>query len=141
MAAEDRSKETTAAVVKGTGIDDFEDFDSFLETVLSDCDEPGTAAVAQAAAKPSGSNPEKGHDQQDAKGQEGMNGDDPQGFAPGSGGIVNVPLTAADMESTCTTDTDSDDHHSSNSLHESDSFFPLPLPTTSSSSVSLAVGG
>ncbi|CAM9600232.1 unnamed protein product [Ectocarpus sp. 6 AP-2014] len=140
-AVEDRGKETTAAVAEGTGIDDFDDFDSFLETVLSDCDEPGTAAVAQAAVKPSGSNPEKGHGQQDAKGQEGVNGDDPQGFAPGSGGIVNVPLTAADMESTCTTDTDSDDHHSSNSLHESDSFFPLPLPTASSSSASLAVGG
>lgn len=105
-AAEDRSKETTAAVAEGTGIDDFDDFDSFLETVLSDCDEPGTAAVAQAAAvKPSSSNPEKGHDQQDARGQEGVNGEYPKDFEPGSGGIANVPLTAADMESTCTTGT------------------------------------
>lgn len=106
-AAEDRSKETTAAVTEGTSIDDYDDFDSFLETVLSDCDEPGTTAVAPAAAavKSSGSNPEESHDQRDVKSQEGVHGDDPKGFAPGSGGIVNVPLTADDMESTCTTGT------------------------------------
>lgn len=105
-ATDGRSKETTAAVAEGTSIDDYDDFDSFLETVLSDCDEPGTAAVAPAAAvKPSGSNPEEGHDHQDVKGQDGVTGGDPKGFAPGRGEAVNVPLTAADMESTCTTGT------------------------------------
>ncbi|CAM9767658.1 unnamed protein product, partial [Ectocarpus fasciculatus] len=142
-AADGRSKETTATVAEGTSIDDYDDFDSFLETVLSDCDKPGTAAVAPAAAvKPSGSNPEEGHDHQDVKGKDGVNGGDPKGIAPGRGETaVNVPLTAADMESTCTSDTDSDDHQSTNTLHEADSFSPLPLPTTSSSSASLAVGG
>lgn len=84
-------------------VDDYDDFNSFLETVLSDCDEPpATKSVSDTAAVGPKDDVDTKIDIlreecQEASTTGGV------GHAADGGDVAAVSLTAADLDSACTT--------------------------------------
>lgn len=83
-------------------VDDYDDFNSFLETVLSDCDEPQATPVVPdtAAVGP----PDDVDTKVDILREECQEASTTGGVGRAAeGGVAGVPLTAADLDSTCNT--------------------------------------
>lgn len=89
--------------MSSNNVDDYDDFNSFLETVLSECDEPPeTPAIpGTTASEPSNGIHEKVNILKQANEEESTAGG--AGHMAEGGDVAGVPLTAADLESTCST--------------------------------------
>eukprot|EP00752_Nemacystus_decipiens_P009643 g8614.t1 len=141
----DLGKRGTAAMAS-MNVDDYDDFNSFLEMVLSDGDKPTTKQAVP--DKSTGGS----KDDVDTKVtilreqcQEASATDGVERAAEG-GDVAGAPLMAADLDSACSSDDSSDDDNDDGDfgddlLIETDSFTQLPALTVPSTSASSTGGG
>eukprot|EP00903_Cladosiphon_okamuranus_P014404 g13372.t1 len=134
--------ETGTSGVTSNNVDDYDDFNLFLETVLSDAEEPPSKPALQDEAAVG---PDSGADTKlDELREECQEASTTGGVGRAAEGddVAGVPLNAADVDTASTTDNSSGDDNDDGdgSLLEKDSFTELGAPTVPFPSASFVAG-